>query len=78
MIDDSSDPGAWRREMQMRPDYKHWLEREHHRLMEENESMRRKLLEVVAYCSQGGADGEPYDTIYGLATGEKTFLIQRK
>ena len=29
-----------------------------------------RLAEIIAYCAQEGHDGEPYDTINAIATGE--------
>lgn len=40
------------------------------RLHEENECLRGRLAQVIAYCAQEGHDGEPYDTFQALATGE--------
>jgi hypothetical protein len=37
---------------------------------EEIESMCSRLAEIIAYCAQEGNDGEPYDTIHAIATGE--------
>lgn len=62
----------------MRPDYRYWLEAEHERLLAENLELRMRIAEVVAFCSQGGADGEPYDTVMRLVNGEQEFLIRRK
>lgn len=35
-----------------------------------NETLQRRLAEIIAYCAQEGSDGEPYDTINAIASGE--------
>lgn len=34
------------------------------------ERLQRRLSGVIGYCAQEGCDGEPYDTIHKIATGE--------
>ena len=33
-------------------------------------SARARLAQIIGYCAQEGCDGEPYDTINAIATGE--------
>lgn len=39
-------------------------------LATEIERLRARLAGVIGYCAQEGHDGEPYDTINAIATGE--------
>jgi hypothetical protein len=39
-------------------------------LHEELERLRGRLTEIIGFCAQEGNDGEPFDTIQQLATGE--------
>jgi chromosome segregation ATPase len=36
----------------------------------EEQALEKRLSEIIGYCAQEGNDGEPYDTINAIATGE--------